>query len=214
MFRQSWRSRAWRALAILLTILTAWYVVNALQELNAQEHKFGPLESVLIAKRDLSVGHIVTSRDVGETRWHQHTIPTSALRIRKNAIGHVIRHDVLRNQVILKTALVQADRSATDEAVPNGYRAIRIPVGDSIQPDPGAVVDVVATFDPGNIPADSDPAFTVARHARVLDLARDAHETPGVLILVTVTEAPRVVFALSEGHVALVLAPPENDRTS
>jgi Flp pilus assembly protein CpaB len=85
---------------------------------------------------------------------------------------------------------------------------------DGFRPPPGAVVDLLAAFDPTLSPAGArNTAIVVARGARVLGIDDGAGSGTeggsGVTLLVTEGEAGGVAYAAGNGELSIALAPPE-----
>ncbi len=77
---------------------------------------------------------------------------------------------------MVRRHLARAGRDGLDGLVPVGYRAVRVADPDGVRPLAGAVVDVLATYDPSIVVvdgADGTPALAAAgvvHGARVLAL--------------------------------------------
>jgi Flp pilus assembly protein CpaB len=130
------------------------------------------------------------------------------------AAGRVVAIDLARDDVVRAVHLAPRERTGLDGIVPLGRRAVHIPVKDGFRPAVGAVVDVLAAFDPAlSAPGARATAATVARGARVLavdDADRSGTEGGGgVTLLVTEGEAGAVAYAADIGSVSIALAPPE-----
>jgi Flp pilus assembly protein CpaB len=95
---------------------------------------------------------------------------------------------------------------------------VRVVGTDGLRPDPGSVVDVLATLESRDVGGDVEPTAVVAHAARVLSVdaapARDegdagANRRVGVVLLVTVDEASHIADATARGALMLALDPPE-----
>ena len=97
--------------------------------------------------------------------------------------------------------------------------ARRVTTADGLRPEPGSVVDIIATLDSREVGGTLEPSVVVARAARVIGVdaapsSRDAGSADsggrvGVVVLVTVEEASRLADATARGALMLALDPPE-----
>jgi Flp pilus assembly protein CpaB len=93
---------------------------------------------------------------------------------------------------------------------------------DGFRPAPGAIVDVLAAFDPTavTVVGNGDAAVVVASGARVLAThgapldSGSAAAGAGVTLLVTDSEARVIAFAAANADLTLAIAPPESARAS
>jgi Flp pilus assembly protein CpaB len=95
-----------------------------------------------------------------------------------------------------------------------------VTASDGLRPEPGSLVDLLATLDSRDVGGDVEPTVVVVRAARVLAVdaapsARDSNtsgstDRVGVVVLVTVTEASRLADATARGVLMLALDPPES----
>jgi Flp pilus assembly protein CpaB len=138
--------------------------------------------------------------------------------------GRVIAVPVLHDGFIAERNLAPRDRHGLDGVVPPGMRIVRVVVtGPTVGLDPGAAVDVLATFDVGAAVDPegaiyADPTAVVARGALVVGFdegdAVDVTEQTGdgVTLLVTEKEALAVSYASAAAVVTVALVPPEDAR--
>lgn len=205
---------AWIA-AFAVAVGTARVVGGDLATLHRQAHDLGPAESVVVARRDLALGTVVTTRDLRVVTMRTHDAPASALHSTDSATGRVVVVPLLAGGALLARALAPADRTGLDAVVPAGDRAVHVSIADGFRPPTGSVVDVLAAFDPSAVTVDGadGTAVTVARAARVLSVDDDARSDGttgvGVTLLVTEEEARTVAFAATNADLSLALAPPE-----
>lgn len=208
MFHKSPRVLISRIVALFLAIATIALVTAQLQELRAQKTKFGRIVNVVVARRDVPAGSVVTPSDLRTEKFHEQTLPEGALRSTKELINRVVVSPMLEGQVVVDRALADADRSSLNAITPTGFRTLRVPLGTSVEPEPGDRVDLIVSFDPQVVGEGFDPAFTVARAALVISVDRNRDE-PGITLRVTEDEVPKVAFAITRGTVSVVVAPPE-----
>ncbi len=207
---------AWAAAAIVV-LATVRVVAGDLGALHRRAHAFGPDVPVVLAARDLALGATVRPGDLRVVHRPANTVGADALRDPAAAAGRIVAVALLRDDVVGARHLV-ADAS---DAVPDGRRAVHVVVKDGFQPPVGAVVDVLAAYDPAIAAGAGTPgrATVVARGARVLALASPPADLPaatgenadpagpGVTVLVSEDEARAVAYAAAIGEVTLSLAP-------
>ncbi len=218
MLRQSPRAALLWGAALLTAVVTAVVVGGDLSSLHRRAHVVDRAVPVVVAARDLALGSIVTAEDVRLVRQPRSTRPDSALAHLSDARGRIVRTPVLIGTPVLARHLAAADRRGLDAAIPVGMRAMRVVVQDGLRPPPGSTVDVLVTFDPTKVPADTDPTLVVARSALVVTVEVDgdgnltgerATRRVAATLLVTSDEAPRLAFAATSGVLTLALTPPE-----
>ena len=201
-------------IVVVVAIVTARLVATDLAALHRRARTLGPDTRVVLAARDLPLGATIRANDVHVVVRPLATVPPDAMRDPQDAAGRVVAHDLAREDVVRAVHLAPRERTGLDGIVPVGRRAVHIRVGDGFRPAVGAVVDVLAAFDPA-LGADGprNEASAVAVGARVLavdDPAASGPEGgPGVTLLVTSGEAAAVAYAASNGSVSIALAPPE-----
>jgi Flp pilus assembly protein CpaB len=207
---------AWAAAAIVV-LATMRVVAGDLGALHRRAHALGPDVPVVLAARDLPLGATVRPADVRVVHRPANTVGTDAAHDPAAVVGRIVAVSLLRDDVVGARHLV----SGASSAVPDGRRAVHVVVNDGFQPPVGAVVDVLAAYDPASATGAGTPgrAAIVARGARVLALAgaSPGNETPtaagadttgaGVTVLVTEEEARAVAYAAAIGEVMLALAP-------
>ena len=205
---------AWVA-ALVLALTTARTVADDLATLHRRAHDLGKPTTIVIAAHDIPLGAIVEPRDLKSVTRHSGSVPRDAVRAAAGAKGRVAVVPVLRDAVVTERALAAPSRTGLDAVVPPGRRAVHITIRDGFRPPPGAVVDVLAAFDPTVVVVEGSTAeaVTVARAARLIGVddigeSGDATES-GVTLLVTEDEARAVAFAATNAELSLALAPPE-----
>jgi Flp pilus assembly protein CpaB len=206
---------AWIA-TVIVALATFRVVVSDLGTLHRRARELGPNISVVVATRDLAMGATIDARDVRVVMRPRATVAGDALHDRARAVGRVVAVPLLRDDVVRAAHLTAADRSSLDGVIATGERAVHVVLKDGFRPPEGAVVDVLASFDPASIsPVGArGRAAVVAGGARILhiDSAVDSQgaSATGVTLLVTDAEAPAVAFAAATGEISVALAPPEN----
>jgi Flp pilus assembly protein CpaB len=205
---------AWIA-AVVVALLTARVVVGDLGTLQRRARSLGPDVHAVVATRDLPIGTALEPGDLRVVVRPSSTVAADALHDPRAAVGRVLAVDVLRDDVVQARALAGANGAGLDGVVDDGRRGLHVVAKDGFRPPVGAVVDVLATFDPATVVvsgAARGRAIVVARGARVLavdgETGSDGAPASGVTLLVTEAEAGVVAYAATLGAVTLALAPP------
>jgi pilus assembly protein CpaB len=223
------RARATQIAAVLVALLTFRLVAGDLSALHRGARRFGGTRAVVVAVDDLALGSRVRSRDVKVVDLPASAIPPGTIVRRDDAIGRVVAVPVLAGAAVADRALAPARRDrlggvdGLDGLVAPGRRAVRVTTSDGLRPDPGSVVDVLATLDARDSGGRVEPTVVVARAARVLAVdpapasGRDAGTSDtrvGVVVLVTAAEASHIADATARGALMLALDPPDDACTS
>jgi Flp pilus assembly protein CpaB len=211
MLRRSPRALALWAAAAVVAIVTTLLVVSTLSSLRHQDETYGRVHAVLVARRDLPVGTRLRAGDVATREIRGDAPAPDAATAIADVIGRVIRVPVLRDTTITARHLTASRRDSLGDAIPDGRRAVRLVVEHGLRPDPGDLVDVLATFDPQTLGDRGDPTIVVAPAVTVLavDTEDDAGDSIAVTVLVTPRQSTRLAFAAAAGTIGLALAPPE-----
>jgi Flp pilus assembly protein CpaB len=204
------------AAALVVGLATAVTVARGLAALRAQESAYGALHPVVVATRDLPLGHRVAAADLATRRVRGEAPAEGALTDPRAARGRVMAVAVLRGSPVTDRHLAPRHRDGRDGVVPAGRRAMRVVLEASTRATVGDLVDLYATFDPQVVGDDAEPTLTVARAVPVI--AVDEPEAAaeggalGLTVLVTPEEARRLAFASATGVLAAAVAPPEAAR--
>lgn len=205
--------------AVLVALLTVRLVAGDLSTLHRGAKVFGATRAVVLARVDLDLGTRVREADLRMAHLPAAAVPPGALDARNDAVGRVVAVPVLAGAAVAERALAPRKRDGLAGIVAPGRRAVRVTTADGLRPDPGSVVDIIATLDSREVGGTLEPSVVVARAARVISVdpapsARDAGANGsegrvGVVVLVTVTEASRLADATARGALMLALDPPE-----
>jgi Flp pilus assembly protein CpaB len=216
MMRRSPRALVLWACAVVVAVGTAAVVASDLATLHRRASDLGPERQVLVARRALRVGTVVTDGDLRERPVHAAQLPPGVIARPDDALGRVVRVPVVAGGFVATDNLAPRTRSGLEGVVPAGSRAMRVVVVDSIRPRPGDAVDVLASFEAVDEPGASGVAVVVAGGVLVVDVddARTAEGAAGlgVTVLVSPREARELAFAATHGAVAIALVPPEEAR--
>ena len=208
---------AWSA-AVVVALTTARVVGGDLATLHSRAASLGPRHSVVVAVHDLELGATVTAHDVHTETRYANDIPRAAVTDLRRAVGRVVVIPVVRDAMVFTQQLAAANRTGLDAVVPVGDRAVHVAPKDGFRPPLGAIVDVLAAFDPTVVTVEGagNAAVIVAAGARVLDVDDSGGDgsgtsaNAGVTLLVTDAEARVVAFAASAADLTLAIAPPES----
>ncbi len=210
MLRRSPRAVALWAAAVVVAIVTTLLVASTLSSLRRQDQTYGRLHAVLVAHRDLPVGTRLRAADVTVRRLRGDDPAPDAATAPADVIGRVVRVPLLRDATITARHLTASRRGSLGDAIPAGRRAVRLVVEHGVRPQPGDLVDVLATFDPQTLGDGEDPTILIAPAVPVVTAeTTDAADTVAVTVVVTPRQAGRLAFSAAAGTISLALAPPE-----
>lgn len=209
---------AW--IATLLVVLgTARVVTNDLTSLHNRAKTLGKNVRVLLAVHDLPLGSRIAENDLRAVERPSATVAPDTVHDASGAIGRVVAFGLLAGDALRSRHLAPSDAPDISGAIPSGKRVLHVVAADGYQPEPGAIVEVLATADAGGFPdapnGAENQARIVARGASVVahdagpDFESGESATAGVTLLVTEGEARAVAYAASVGQITLALAPPE-----
>jgi pilus assembly protein CpaB len=181
-----------------------------------------PKSTAVVAAFDLSVGSVITARDIKVVRFPGGDIPDGHFQTPEEVIGRGVLTAMARNEIVLSSKLAPDKAGGGLPAmIPQGMRAVAVKVNDVISVAgfalPGTKVDVVLT---GNATRNNDPgdvsATTVLQNVQVLaagqKLQTNADGKPEtvqvITLLVSPAEAQKLALATQEGRIQLSLRNP------
>lgn len=213
-------------LAVGLTAATGAVMNGLSASARAQAATFGHLRAVPVARRALAIGNEVGPGDVTMRRLPAALIPHGPVASR--LVGRVVLVPVAPGEVVLQAKLAPWGRRGVAALLPDGTRALAIPLGAGTPPiSVGNHVDLLAAFSPdqaqgagastdsgGAVAGDpngagpsgaesassADPSFPVAEDALVVAVG---HET--ITVAVDQDVAPAVAYAIAAGTVVIAL---------
>jgi hypothetical protein len=186
---ERWWSLQPRSRAVAVAVVAVAIALMGPARLAASPH--GPPTPVLVATRDLAVGHELTPDDLQRTTWPRDLVPDSAAAESRGTVT-----GPLPRGAVATVAHLAPPGSGIAASLPPGRAAVTIPV-ELLPPLPaGAHIDLVAPD------ADGTPQV-VASAATVV-----TSEAELVWVAVDVVEAPGVAAATARGQVVAVLRPP------
>jgi Flp pilus assembly protein CpaB len=194
------RPRLRWALVALLALCVGLLVQGAVSRADAVRAAWGRTRTVVVATRDLPVGHVLGAGDTARKEVPAALAPPGALAA--VPAGRAVRMPVFDGEVLVQRRLAPPGVGGVAARLPAGMRAVAIPTEPGTAPrlQVGQRVDVVA------VAASSDgsvPGFVLARAAPVVDVREGA-----AAVAVDPEVVPRIAVALAEGAVSLALVAP------
>lgn len=185
-------------LAVALAVVTALTVVRFVGRAEADAARWGSTRATLVALRDVDAGAVLGPDDAEVRLLPAALVPPGALA--EATPGATTAWPIHEGEAVLAARLAPAGLSVTAARLAPGTVGVAVPTGPgALRLEPGDVVDVLATLEPG-AGGQADPTVVVARGAAVIDVAEDA-----VAVAVDEGRATRVAFAVTAGVVTLVL---------
>lgn len=184
-------------LVLLAAIVVGLVVYRTTAGAAAVTARLGRTTPVVVVQRAVAPGQQLEAGDVALVHRPVAHVPEGA--VAEDPTGRTVRSALEPGEILVRTRLGDVDRSGPAALVPEGWRAVAVPVVDVALPvDPGDLVDVVASFDPTLVAR--DPSLVVAADAVVVDVDDDA-----VTVAVPRSRVTEVAFALTNGVVLLAL---------
>lgn len=183
--------------AVLLALTCGAVVLRLTERAEAVTERFGASTSAWVAREALAPGDRIGDGDVAREVRPAAFVPGGSADT--DPTGRRVVQAVAPGEVIGEHRLAGGDRRGVAALVPDGWRAIAVPVLDAALPvEVGQRVDVLAADDGG----DRGPTgAVVAEDGIVVHVAEDATVT----VAVAGADAVRVVAALAAGYVSLAL---------
>ena len=179
------------------------------------------LRQVVVAKADLSAGHILEVGNLSVQRWPRASLPPGYFSIPGKLTGRVVRTPLVKGEVILDSKLARQGLAGGLSAVlPRGFRAMTLKVDEVIGVggfvQPGDKVDVLLTFAKGNFREDpitrivlqNVQVLTVGARVEGQDIKKKNFKRVKkavVTLILKPADAERLALAMLEGKVVLAL---------
>lgn len=181
---------------VVLAILVGLVVHRTVADATATVERYGPAAPVAVVRRDVPAGARLRAGDVRfESRPVAH-VPADA--VTTDPDGERARVDLTAGEVLVASRLAGGDGSSAAALVPDGWRAVPIPMFDAELPAVvGDRVEIIGSFDPA---LTSRPSRVLVGDALVVDVADDA-----VTVAMPAPDVTDVAFALVNGIVLLAL---------
>jgi len=146
--RRRLRAPSWRwALTAALSIGTGLFAYGALVAVADGAERYGSVQPVVVAARDLPAGVVLTDDDVRHRELPASALPDDPLR--SDPTGRALRTAAYAGQALSSAQIAGEKTSGLTAGLTDGARAVALPRGDApIELHPGDHVDVLA-IDPG-----------------------------------------------------------------
>jgi pilus assembly protein CpaB len=174
--------------------------------------------AMVVAARDLPVGHLIAEADVQVIRYPSAALPVGYVAELSSAVGRGLTSAVRLNEPILESELAEPGSGGGLPIIfPEGMRAVSVRVDDIVQVagfvTPRTRVDVLLTMRPTQGNTDQMYTQIIMQNLPVLaagqTVQRDEQGTPmpvGVVtLMVTPEQAEKLVLAASQGRIQLAL---------
>lgn len=210
------RPRVRRAGVLVLAAATGLTVALLVGSVERARRQWGDTRPVAVATRDLHPGEVIDAATASVRDLPEVAVAPGALDHVPG--GAIVRDPVPAGEPLVPTRLAPLGLTGAAALVPDGHRAVAVPLGPTGAPplQVGDRVDVLAVTgsDPGpgagpvpTGPAGRDagggagPAFPVVEGARVIHVDEEV-----VTIAVPTGDAPRVALAVTRALAVLALA--------
>jgi pilus assembly protein CpaB len=188
---------------VTLVALATGVTVHALvSDATEARDRFGELVGVVVVQRAIDPGDVLDAGDLAVERWPSALVPEGALR--QVPRGRAARVALVPGEVLVGERIAPDGLSGVAAAVPDGWRALTVPVDPSAAPPvaSGDRVDVLVTIvGAGGGGGLEVPTVVAAPRALVVDVTETA-----VTVAVPAERASRVAFGIAAGHVVLAVA--------
>ncbi len=190
--------RAWRrpltvgAVAVVLAVVTAAFVVRLLGEARAARDAYGDRVEVVVAAVDLPAGAVVDAGAVTvEARPRAHV---AADALRAPPTGERVRVAMAAGEVVLARRLAPAGTGAVAARLPPGTVGVGVPLPLPLPVEPGDRVDVIDALGVTGTPSGRD-LLVVHVDGDVVTLAVPVDEAAAVATAGLATSAVPVLRA-------------------
>jgi len=171
---------------------------------------------VFVADRTLPIGSRVTAKDVRTVRWPREVEPEGAVKDLTEAVDHVTRTTIDKNEPIVQAALVKEGAGLLPLIITEGMRAMSVKVdrvtGVSGFITPNSRVDVLIAGKPENVGNKGERSKLILQNVRVLATGTSIEqveekpvEVPTVTLLLSPQEAEKLTLAARHEPVRLAL---------
>lgn len=205
-------------LAIVFGGLAGWSALRLINQSStlAAETPRASAAQVVVAARDLEVGHLLGQEDVTVVEWPSAALPEGYAQTIPDVVGRGITASVRRNEPLLDTKMAdRSGRGGLPIAIPEGMRAVSVPVDEVVSVAgfvvQGTRVDLYVTITP---PDGGDPVTKlVLQNVTVLaagqEYRQDPQGRPSTVSVLTVLVSPedgeKLVHAQRTGRIQLAL---------
>ncbi|MGH7575060.1 MAG: Flp pilus assembly protein CpaB, partial [Longimicrobiales bacterium] len=204
-------------LAVLFGGLAGWSALRLLSQTSAMAAELprSSAAQVVVAARDLEIGHLLGAEDVKVVEWPSDALPEGYAQTMPDVVGRGVIAKVRRNEPLLDAKM--ADRSGHGGlpiAIPEGMRAVSVPVDEVVSVAgfvvQGTRVDLYVTITPqGGDPMTKLVLQNVTVLAAGQEYRQDPQGLPSSVSVLTVLVSPedgeKLVHAQRIGRIQLAL---------
>jgi len=204
-------------LALASGLAAGWLALNYLRQPNSPiSTSTQSSVEVVVASRDLPVGHILDVADIKVAQWPGDAVPEGYSSSVDEVLGRGLIQSVAMNEPLMPAKIaVKEAGGGLPIVIPEGMRAVSVRVDEVIQVagfvGPGTRVDVMVTLEGENQP---DPVTKIVlQNMLVLTSGQVVQRSPDgepilasvVTFLATPEEAEKLVLAATKGRIQLAL---------
>lgn len=202
--------------AVLTALVATFGVYRYLQQ--AKQSSQVPMQTVVVAARDLSEGEKLERLALSTVQWPVGTAPDSAFTSIDSAIGRVARVAVFKGEPIVPGRLAPAGTGPGLEVkITPGKRAMAVKINDvaglSGLIQPNSRVDVLVTLQANQTQNTKEQAKMFMNNMRVLSVGTQVErgedgkpiQATTATLEVTPQQAEQLAVAMNEGTIQLVL---------
>lgn len=202
--------------AVLTALVATFGVYRYLQQAKASSQV--PMQTVVVAARDLSEGEKLERLALSTVQWPVGTAPDSAFTSLDSAIGRVARVAVFKGEPIVPGRLAPAGTGPGLEVkIASGKRAMAVKINDvaglSGLIQPNSRVDVLVTLQANQTQNTKEQAKMFMNNMRVLSVGTQVErgedgkpiQATTATLEVTPQQAEQLAVAMNEGTIQLVL---------
>jgi len=209
-------SKLFASLAVVFG-LAAFLVVRGYSErVRAMAPSLGPPAAVLVAAADLPRGATLEPGMLRAQTVPSNFAPRGAVRDEARAAGRILLAGLSEGEVLTDTRLASAGAGPIAALVPDGFRAVTVPVqlpGDALRA--GDRVDLLATYPTGRRHTETVavalPVLAVLGATDPSAGVADAAATEGtrtLVLLVTPSQAESLAYATAFAALSIAIEPP------
>jgi pilus assembly protein CpaB len=204
-------------LALASGLAAGWLALNYLRQPNSPiSTSAASSVEVVVASRDLPVGHILDVADIKVAQWPGDAVPEGYSSSVDEVLGRGLIQGVAMNEPLMPAKIaVKEAGGGLPIVIPEGMRAVSVRVDEVIQVagfvGPGTRVDVMVTLEGENQP---DPVTKIVlQNMLILTSGQVVQRSPDgepilasvVTFLASPEEAEKLVLAATKGRIQLAL---------
>ncbi|EEG78397.1 Flp pilus assembly protein CpaB [Dethiobacter alkaliphilus] len=206
--------------AVIVGLVTVVALNSYIRSLNTPALASIPHSNVVVASSTIPAHTRITAEMLDVVSIPNDAVHPEALRSVDDAAGGISRTEIVRGEQVIDARVVTEDRRATlSYRVPEGMRAISIPVGEVTGVagyiSAGDNIDVLITYDDTEI-HEGAITYTVFQNVNVLATGPNTREKDDeeqevvgtVTLSVTAAQAEVLAYALLKGNYHLTLRSP------